>query len=405
MKRNPGLRARMVQLVGGGLLALLIAQYVATALELDERQEEMIDAVLAEQLHYTLQLYHQSGTLLKPNVPRLFLYSYPAGHPGADVPAEFHPFGPGNHEVYIGGNEYHFVVHDEDGTRFLLAHDVEKFEDGFTELMITLGVAVLLSGGLAILCIYWLSGRVLANLTALSGSVRQHDDHLLAHDNMEAEVHALASALDDYRARQSLLLERERDFSAHLSHELRTPLSVVRGQAEFIALQHADNADLQQRSADIITQVERMRALIEQILRLARSTLAPVREPVPLRALVERIWRDLAHDRASRTQLRNSLADDATLLADPLLLELILRNALANARLHADGAELRVDFDGRVLRIEDHAPAPALLPVGIRNEGGEGMGLSILHRACKLLGWSCDISVLPTGVRLTITLP
>lgn len=402
MKRNPGLRARMVQLVGGGLLALLVAQYVATAIELDERQEEMIDAVLTEQMHYTLQLYHESGQLLTPNVPRVSFYNYPVGHPSADVPAAFHPFGPGNHEVYIGDTEYHFVVHDENGRRFLLAHDVEKFEEGFTELMIILGVAVLLSGGLAILCIYWLTGRALGNLTALASAVRQHDEHLLAHDDMEAEVLALAAALDDYRARQSLLLARERDFSGHLSHELRTPLSVVRGQAEFIALQRSDDAELQQRTAEIIAQVERMRAMIEQMLRLARSTLAPVREPVALRALVERIWSDLGHNSNSRTELNNRLRDDATLIADPLLLELVLRNALANARLHADGAELRVDFDGQELRLEDYSDNR--LPLPPDSDSGEGLGLSILRRACQLQGWTCDITALPTGMRLSIRL-
>lgn len=404
MKRNPSLRARMVMLVGGGLLALLLAQYVATALELDDRQEEMIDSVLNEQMRYTMQFYHDSGQVLKPNVPRMSFYVFPQGHPTADVPAVFHTYGPGNHETYIGDTEYHFVVHDEDGKRFLLAHNVEQFESGFTELMIILGVAVLLSAGLAIACIYWLSGRVLGNLTRLAGAVRQHDENLLVHDGMEAEVYALAAALDDYRARQTLLLERERDFSGHLSHELRTPLSVVRGQAELIALQHPDDASLQQRSADITAQVERMRLMIEQMLRLARRTLAPSREAVQLHPLVERIWSDLGHGSSSRTLLANQLDDQAVVQADPLLLELVLRNALANARLHADGAELRVSFDQHELRIEDFNAErlPSPLP---ESESSDGLGLSILRRACSLLGWSCDLVVLPTGLRLSIHIP
>jgi signal transduction histidine kinase len=218
---------------------------------------------------------------------------------------------------------------------------------------------------------------------------------------MEAEVYALATALDDYRARQTLLLERERDFSGHLSHELRTPLSVVRGQAELMARQYPQDSNLQQRTADITAQVERMRLMIEQLLRLARRTLAPRREDVPLRPLVERIWRDLAHDSSSRTQLANQLSESVTIKADPLLLELILRNALANARLHADGAELRVSFDSHELCIEDFNPERLSSPLP-DNEGSEGLGLSILRRACGLLGWSCDLQELPTGLRLSI---
>lgn len=404
MRSNPGLRARMVMLVGGGLLALLLAQYVATALELDERQEEMIDTVLNEQMRYTLQIYHDSGQVLKPNVPRMTFYAFPQGQPGADVPEVFHAFGPGNHEAYIGDTEYHFVVHDENGKRFLLAHNVEQFEEGFTELMIILGVAVLFSAALAITCIYWLSGRVLGNLTRLAASVRQHDEQLLVHEGMEAEVYALAAALDDYRARQTLLLERERDFSGHLSHELRTPLSVVRGQAELIALQHPQDENLQQRTADIMAQVERMRLMIEQLLRLARRTLAPSREAIRLRPLLDRIWRDLGHDSHSRTRLANKLDDKASVQADPLLLELILRNALANARLHADGAELRVSFNNKELRIEDFNAERLPSPLS-ESENSEGLGLSILRRACSLLGWSCELQVLPTGLRLSIGIP
>jgi len=403
MKRVPSLRSRLVVLVGGGLLALLLAQYVSTALVLNEREEDMIDVLLNEQMQYSMQLYHDGGKPLRPNIPHMVFHVFPLGQPDPSVPADFLSYGPGNHAVDIGETEYHFVVHDEDGMRFLLAYDVEQYEDGFTELMAILGIAFLLSAVLAISGIYWLSGRALQNLTRLADEVHYPDSAAFFHSAMEAEVGALALALDNYRAHQPLLLERERDFSGHLSHELRTPLTVVRARAELMALQYPDEPQLQKNSTEIMAAADRMRTMVEQLLHLARRTHTPQRETIKLRELIDRIWGDLSEAGNSRTSLDNRLADDASVFADPLLLELILRNAFANARRHANGAELRIDFDQHQLLIEDFASGDAIFsqPEGVEEEGA-GLGLAILHRACAVLGWSCQITTLPTGTRLAL---
>ena len=401
MRRTPSLRSRLVVLVGGGLLALLLAQYVSTALVLNEREEDMIDVVLTEQMQYSMQLYRDAGKLLRPNIPRMAFYGFPLGHPDADIPAGFLSYGPGNHAADIGDTEYHFVVHDENGMRFLLAYDVEQYEDRFTELMAMLGIAFLLSAALTIWGIYWLSGRVLVNLTQLAEAVHHPGEAAFFHTSMEEEVGALAFALDNYRAHQTLLLERERDFSGHLSHELRTPLSVVRARAELMAMQYPNEVRLQQSSAEIMAAVDRMRSMIEQLLHLARRTHMPRREEVRLRELVNRIWADLSAVGNSRTSLDNRLSESASVSTDPLLLELILRNALANARQHADGAALHVAFENQQLLIEDFFVDGAA-PMSAGAEDGEGLGLSILRRACVVLGWSCQITALPTGRRLSL---
>lgn len=403
-KRTPGLRSRLLVLVGGGLLGLMLGQYAATALVMNEREEEMIDALLVEQLQYSMQLYHQAGKVLTPNVPRMTFYSFPVNRPGAEVPPDFLAFGPGSHEVDIGETEYHFVVHDEDGQRFLLAYDVEQYEENFTELMAVLGISFLLSVAVSLSGIYWLSGKALSSLLRLDDAVRRQSPEPFVQEDMEAEVLALAEALDGFRARQTLLLEREREFSGHLSHELRTPLSVVRGQAELTALQYPDDERLQARAAEIMAQADRMRVMIEQLLRLARSTKVPVREAVSLHALVERIWSDLTQTGSSRTVLSNRIADGARVIADPLLLELILRNALSNARLHADGAELRLSFDHDTLVIEDYAETAIPSPLPDTEGGSEGLGLGILRRACAALGWDCHFETLATGTRLSLHL-
>ena len=51
------------------------------------------------------------------------------------------------------------------------------------------------------------------------------------------EVGQLAEALDDYAARLTEVVQRDREFNADVSHELRTPLAVIRGAAELLLSQ------------------------------------------------------------------------------------------------------------------------------------------------------------------------
>lgn len=400
MRPAPGLRQRLVVLVGGGVVLLLLAAFVSTVLVLQERQDEMIDDILDEQMEYSLQLYRSLGHVPVLNVPNMQFYMAPLGQAAPGMPREFARLGPGDHDVEAGGRTYHLEIKDADRRRFVLAYDVASHDDDFRELLAILGVATVLSGLAALAGISWLASHALGQLERLAGAVQRQDEAPFATVGMEREVAALAAALDDYRARQALLLEREQEFSGHLSHELRTPLSVVRAQAELIALQGGGDARLQRRAEEIMAQADRMRALIEQLLRLARRTRTPERVDVPLRALVERVWSDLVQTGSSRTTLEDRVAPEAVVMADPLLLELILRNALANARLHADGAVLTVRFDNGLLEIADADPARATAP--LLPEDGEGLGLAILRQACARLGWGCELEATPTGTRLAL---
>ena len=51
------------------------------------------------------------------------------------------------------------------------------------------------------------------------------------------EVGQLATALDDYSARLTEVVQRDREFNADVSHELRTPLAVIRGAIELLLSQ------------------------------------------------------------------------------------------------------------------------------------------------------------------------
>ena len=75
-------------------------------------------------------------------------------------------------------------------------------------------------------------------------SSRENPEKLAPHFPRD-EVGELADALDDYAARMTRLVKRDREFNADVSHELRTPLAVIRGAAELLLA----NPDLPERRA------------------------------------------------------------------------------------------------------------------------------------------------------------
>lgn len=176
---------------------------------------------------------------------------------------------------------------------------------------------------------------------------------------MANEVMTLAEALEDARAGQAILLEREREYSGYLSHELRTPLSIVR-RSRNIDITVSGDELLNIRAKRIMQQADNMRAMIEQVLRLARGVKAMQRETIVLCDFIQQVWTDLELASQSRTQLVNHINEQLVIQADPFLLELILRNALSNARLHADGSLLTVSSDEAQLVIEDSNPVNTL---------------------------------------------
>jgi signal transduction histidine kinase len=398
MRKAPSLRNQLVLWIGSMLIILLTSHFIVTTSVLEEQEEEGIDAILSEQMTYSLQLYKSSGRLPAPNVPRMAFYA--STH--TRIPSPFTGRQDGSHEIFIGNTEYHFVTRHLNGHEFVLAYDVRDHEDRIHMTRALLGAGTLFTALLALLMIYGLSGRLLKRLSLLAKRVRSPYEGTLTEPDMEAEVLALAEALDNSLTRQHLILEREKEFSGHLSHELRTPLSVIRGEAELIGLQSGDSR-MEKRSQRIIIQVDRMQALIRQMLQLARGAHHPSKQAVALATLIDTLWTDLANTGDSRTRLLNHVAPEARVEADPLLLELILHNALANARLHADGSDLHVRFNHDELSIEDCNPSPKETQ-GAHTES-TGLGLTIVQRASDLLGWQHSLTATPEGVRLTLKIP
>lgn len=257
---------------------------------------------------------------------------------------------------------------------------------------------------LALVC-WWLTGRVLAPLrrTATAIAAKTPDDLAnVALDGQPRELLPIVGALNGVLARLDAALQAERRFTADAAHELRTPLAGLHMHVQLLERQHPDLAPAFRK---LRQDVGRLTALVDSLLTLARlDPLASARlaaQAAPLPPLFERLQLEFAGEAARRgIALAFSCRIDAV-RADPQMLEIVLRNLLANAlRYCPAGSRIEVEATHRAGRdritVRDDGPgvdAASLRRLGERffrvlgqEEGGSGLGLSIVRRIAGLHG-------------------
>jgi signal transduction histidine kinase len=222
---------------------------------------------------------------------------------------------------------------------------------------------------------------------------------------MEHELLAVARALDAAETRQAEMLTRERDFSANLSHELRTPLAGIRSDAEMLAANEALPDGARRRAARIIATTDSATQLAESLLLLAREARPQLQESVGVADAIRSAWSGIQSQQAPPSRLELLIPESAVLQADPALLQLVLRNLLANALRHGEGMGISCVLEGSRLSVQDRGPG---LPEGDPNQiferfhrrgskPGHGLGLALVKHIASACGWSVRAFNRPGG--------
>ena len=239
------------------------------------------------------------------------------------------------------------------------------------------------------------------------------------------EVGRLGLALNAMLGHIEASDRRLRRFIADASHELRTPLAAVRAYAELFgrgAEQRPD--DLARSMSGITRESERMSALVEDLLLLARLDEGrPLeREPVRLdEVAAEAVDAARAVDPARPLDLD---AAQATVLGDRDRLRQVVDNLLANARAHTpahtpvhvrvsalDGhALLAVADEGQGLSDGDAARVFERFyradESRSRENGGVGLGLAIVAAVAEAHEGTAAVESKPGGgATFAVTLP
>ena len=295
---------------------------------------------------------------------------------------------------------------------------------------LALGVLLVLSVGAG----WFLAGRMLRPISAMTATVQRIDaerlDGRVGMDGPRDEIRELADQFDAMLDRLDAAFRAQREFVANASHELRTPLAVMRTELDVTFADPEATADELRASADVVRRaIGRSEALIAALLTLERAE-APrqVAEVIDLAAVGRRVLGQHREDLEVRgIELREHM-EPAMVMGDPVLIERLVENLVANAVTYNAAADdgsrwIEVEVsteDGAVhLRIANSSapiePDSAarlfdrfhrLEASRNRETGGHGLGLAIVRAVARHHGGDATIAVVPgPGLSFDVRLP
>ncbi|WP_240351064.1 sensor histidine kinase [Streptomyces olivoreticuli] len=269
-------------------------------------------------------------------------------------------------------------------------------ETALHQMLLWSGIGLVLIALLAGVMGWWLAGRALRPVAAVTDTARriseQNLHERLALTGPDDELHKLAGTFDTMLDRLEKSFESQRRFVANASHELRTPLAAQRASLE-VGLADPLPDGLADVREDLLATNRDAEKLIASLLLLARSD----------RGLAETEETDLTEEARQAVGEMRILADEEdvslTLTADdplsvtgdPVLLRHLVTNLVRNAvQYNRSGGSVSVRLTGRTLTVANtgRPVAPdqvAQLFEPFRRLGqdrvgtcGHGLGLSIV---------------------------
>jgi heavy metal sensor kinase len=292
--------------------------------------------------------------------------------------------------------------------------------------------ALLLGGGtlslLAGFVGYFLAARALAPIDDITNAARRISmadlSSRLDLPDTGDEVSRLAGTFNEMLDRLETGFKRERQFTSDASHELRTPLTAMQAILSLVREGERPKEEYHQALDDLAWETDRLRGLVEDLLKLARGDLhqTEVRELVDLSTLLYDVTdslRPLAE--AKGLTLSCNVPSDLILMGDRDGLIRLFVNLLDNAIKFTEHGEATVtgrsEKDSLYVEISDTGP-------GIPNEhlahifdrfyrvetarssAGSGLGLAIARQISQAHGGDIEVESKPNaGTTFIVRLP
>lgn len=202
--------------------------------------------------------------------------------------------------------------------------------------------------------------------------------------------------------------ERARiEFIEQVAHHLRTPVTLLRGYLELLEQRRISGPADQ----DYVTALERlhesaddMHAVTERLIAAARSAAANRSTLLPvcnLAAVARRTIAEVSRDERTVERIDYQGPEDLPVVADPVHLELLVRELLIAACRRAEG--------GKVAAALARRGADASLTVSVKQDSaspeGHGPSLEVPQRVARLHGGDVAATVERGGLRFELTLP
>lgn len=294
----------------------------------------------------------------------------------------------------------------------------------------------LAAAGLAVLAVGlaggWLASagilRPIKSISATASSISATNlSERIDPATVDRELEGLARVLNDTFGRLEAAFERQARFTADASHELRTPLAVLRSQAQLALSRPRSAEDYRKAIEECLRAAERMTALVEGLLTLARADAGKLdlrREPVDLKRVTADALTQLRPFAEGLGIALGAKLAPAEVRGDASRLSQVVSNLVTNAvRYNKPSGQVRVMLqrtDGEaVLRVEDtgigipEADRPHVFERFYRVDkdrsrlsGGTGLGLAICKSIVEGHGGTIRLtSEVDRGTTFEVRLP
>jgi heavy metal sensor kinase len=278
---------------------------------------------------------------------------------------------------------------------------------------------------------WWLASRAIRPIEDISATAVKIAGGDLTHRinaaDTESELGRLATVLNSTFARLEAAFTQQARFTADASHELRTPVAVILNQTQSALMRDRSDAEYRETLEACQRAAQRMRALTESLLELARLDAGQATmklEPCNLAPVAQEsveLVRPLAHEAGVEVECQLARAD---CLGDAERIGQVVVNLLNNAiQFNRRGGGVRVstkaDDGAAVLEVTDTGtgiPAEDLPYIferfyrvdksRARTQGHAGLGLAICKAIVEAHSGSIAAASQPgAGSTFTVRLP
>ncbi|MGA2220302.1 MAG: ATP-binding protein [Verrucomicrobiia bacterium] len=301
--------------------------------------------------------------------------------------------------------------------------DFDRVRNAFL-VTVPLGLLVLAAGGW-LLATHALRPVALITRTAQGITARGLDKRIPI-TTADADLARLVEVINGMLDRLEKSFQQAVRFSADAAHELQTPLTVLQGELEQAIQTAAVDSDEQQRYGDLLEEVQRLKAIVQKLLLLARADagqLALHLESVDLTTLLEDAIEDVKAI-APELEVQQHIPARIRVMADADLLAQAIRNMTSNAvKYNCERGRVRFELEttsgiARFTLSNTGTPIPEEDRERVfdrfyrvdksrsRRVGGAGLGLSLAREIAR--AHHGDVVLNPVHddlISFTLTLP